>query len=154
MWYGQTIYFLADHDEHQRANIWAYDLGTKQFRQVTHFTDYDSLGSSDSRDAAIVFQQAGHLFVMDLPGEQLHQLDVTVPDDGTRTGARWEDAKALLRETDTAGHTDFDLARNGARAAFARGGCPGRRGDAQVFQRGRPLISCCSSFLLSLHCAS
>jgi tricorn protease len=126
MWYGQTIYFLADHDEHQRANIWAYNLGTRQFRQVTHFTDYDidfpSLGSSDSSDAAIVFQQGGHLFVMDLPSEQLHQLEVTVPDDGTRTGARWEDAKAVLRETDTAGHTDFDLAPNGARAVFSARG--------------------------------
>ena len=41
MWFGKTIYFLADHDASRRRNIWAYDTGSGEFRQVTHFTDYD-----------------------------------------------------------------------------------------------------------------
>jgi hypothetical protein len=40
MWFGKTIYFLADHDANRRKNIWAYDTGSSGFRQITHFTDY------------------------------------------------------------------------------------------------------------------
>ncbi|HWM67193.1 MAG TPA: S41 family peptidase [Steroidobacteraceae bacterium] len=124
MWFGKTIYFLADHEANRRRNIWAYDTGSGEFRQVTHFTDYDidfpSLGTG--ADAGIVFQQGGKLHVLDLPSEQLHDLDVTVSDDGTRTGPRWVDAKTAIREQDTSQHTDFDIAPNGNRAVFSARG--------------------------------
>ncbi len=121
MWVGRKIYFLSDRDSDRRENIWVYDLDTKQFREVTHFTDYDidfpSLG-----DNGIVFQQGGSLWVLDLPSEQLHQLDVTVPDDGTRTGPRYVEANKYLRDVDTAGQTDYALAPNGKRALFSARG--------------------------------
>ncbi len=126
MWYGKTIYFLSDHDARRRANIWAYETESRQFREVTRFTDYDvdfpSLGAGGEGEAGIVFQQGGHLYVLDLPGEQLHQVDVGVPDDGTRTGARWVDASESIRDDDMAGQTDFDLAPNGKRAVFSARG--------------------------------
>src|SRR3954463_15160435 len=124
MWFGRTIYFLADHDASRRKNIWAYDIGSGEFRQITHFTDYDidypSLGAGT--EAAIVFQQGGKLHVLDVPSEQLHDIDVTVPDDGTRTGPRWVDAKDSIREQDTSQHTNFDIAPNGNRAVFSARG--------------------------------
>ena len=124
MWSGKTIYFLADHDASRRKNIWAYDTGSGEFRQITHFTDYDidypSLGAG--AEAAIVFQQGGKLHVLDVPSEQLHDIDVTVPDDGTRTGPRWVDAKDSIREQDTSQHTNFDIAPNGNRAVFSARG--------------------------------
>ena len=126
MWWGKTIYFLADHDSAQRRNIWAYDTTTAQFRQLTHYIDYDidfpSLGAAADGQAGIVFQQGGRLHVIDLPSEQLHDLDVTVPDDGMRTGTRWVDAKTAIREQDTAQQTDFGLAPNGKRAVFSARG--------------------------------
>jgi tricorn protease len=130
MWFGQTIYFLADHDSNRRRNVWAYDLGSGQFRQVTHFTDYDvdfpslgpSPGAGPDGQGGIVFQQGGKLHVLDLPSEQLHDLEVTVPDDGTRTGTRWVDAKTAIRENDTSQHTDFDISPNGGRAVFSARG--------------------------------
>ncbi len=126
MWYRQTIYFLADHDENRRANIWAYDTGNGQFRQITHFTDFDidfpSLGTGDDGRAGVVFQKGGHLYVLDLPSEQLHELQVRVPDDGTRTGPRWMDVHAQIRDQDMAQRTDFDLAPNGRRAVFSARG--------------------------------
>ena len=126
MWYGKTIYFLSDHDSHQRENIWAYDTESRQFRQITHYTDYDidfpSLGTSPGGDAGIVFQQGGKLHVLDIPSDQLHDLDVVVPDDGTRTGPRWVDAKSLIREQDMAQHTDYDIAPNGARVVLSARG--------------------------------
>jgi tricorn protease len=124
MWFGKTIYFLADHDASRRRNIWAYDTGSGEFRQITHFTDYDidypSLGAGT--EPAIVFQQGGKLHVLDVPSEQLHDIDVTVPDDGTRTGPRWVDAKESIREQDTSQHTNFDIAPNGNRAVFSARG--------------------------------
>ena len=66
MWYGKTIYFLADHDAAQRRNIWAYDTESGAFRQLTHYTDYDidfpSLGNGADGEAGIVFQQGGALY--------------------------------------------------------------------------------------------
>jgi len=126
MWYRQTIYFLADHDSNFRANIWAYDLASRQFRQVTHFTAYDidfpSLGSAGDEKAGIVFQQGGKLHVLDLPSEALHTLDVTVPDDGTRTSPHWVDARPQIRERDLARQIDFALAPNGKRVVFSARG--------------------------------
>ena len=126
MWLGNTIYFLADHDAARRRNIWAYDTGSGEFRQLTHYTDYDidfpSLSSGPEGQAGIVFQQGGKLHVLDVPSGQLHDLDVKVPDDGTRTGPRWVDAKAAIRDQDTAGRTDFDVAPNGNRAVFSARG--------------------------------
>ncbi|MGB8842024.1 MAG: S41 family peptidase [Aliidongia sp.] len=121
MWSGKTIYFLADHDAAKRENIWAYDTGTKEFRQITHFTDYDadfpSLG-----DNGITFQQGGNLYVLDLPSEQLHKLDVRVPDDGIHTRPRSIDAKDFIRNPDAAGQIDFALSPNGKRVLLdARG---------------------------------
>jgi tricorn protease len=129
MWYGRNIYFLSDRDKNWRANIWAYNLDTKQTRQITHFSDYDidfpSLG-----DDAITFQQGGKLFVLDLPSETLHALDVTVPDDATRTQPRTLAAKPFIRDTDMGyftytdlgSDTDYALAPNGKRVLFSARG--------------------------------
>ena len=79
--------------------------------------DYPCLG-----DNGIVFQQGGSLYVLDLPREQLHKLDVAVPDDGTHTNPRFVDAKKFIRDADAAQQTDYDVAPNGKRALFtARG---------------------------------
>lgn len=114
MWYNNKIYFASDRGENHRLNIWSYDLDSKQFNQVTHFADYDvdwpSLGNN-----GIVFQQGGSLYVLDLPSEQLHKLDVTIPADGARTRPRWVKAQEMIRS--------FDIAPNGKRALF------GARGD-------------------------
>ncbi len=113
MWHGDTVYFASDRGAEGRLNLWAYDVKDKSFRQVTHFADYDidwpSLG-----DDGIVFQCGGSLYVLDLPSEQLHKLEVAVPDDGARTRPRWVDASKNIHS--------FDISPNGKRAVFgARG---------------------------------
>jgi tricorn protease len=126
MWYGRKIYFLSDRDAARRENIWRYDLDSKEFREITHFTDYDidfpSLSAEQDRAPAIVFQQGGALWVLDLPSEQLHKLEVSVPDDGVRTGPRFLDAGKFIRERDTAQQPDYALAPNGKRALFSARG--------------------------------
>ncbi|HEY3777664.1 MAG TPA: S41 family peptidase [Rhizomicrobium sp.] len=126
MWYGRKIYYLSDHDAKRRENIWVYDLNSRQFREITHFTNYDidfpSLGIGGRGGDGIVFQQAGALWVIDLPSEKLHRLNVSVPDDGTRTGPRYVDASKQIRDVDTADDNDYALSPNGKRALFSARG--------------------------------
>ncbi len=118
MWVGRKIYYLSDQDQNRRANIWCYDLDSKQTHAVTHFTDYDidfpAYGSN-----AIAFQQGGKLYTLDLPGEQLHAVTVGLPDDNTRTRPHVADVKAMLRDKDMAQQVDYALAPNGKRAVFS-----------------------------------
>jgi tricorn protease len=126
MWYGHRIYFLSDRDAARRENLWVYDLDTRKASPVTHFTDYDidfpSLSADSGHEAGIVFQQGGSLWVLDLPSARLHRLEVSVPDDGLRTGPRYADAGKLIRELDTAQDTDYALSPNGKRALFSARG--------------------------------
>jgi tricorn protease len=121
MWWGHKIYYLSDQDEHRRANIWVYDEETRQTREVTHFTDYDidfpALGSD-----AIAFQQGGKLYVLDLPGEQLREVQVAVPDDNPRTREHVADVKDQIRDNDTSGNVDYALSPNGKRTLFSARG--------------------------------
>jgi tricorn protease len=121
MWYGRKIYYLSDQDEHRRANIWAYDLDTKQAREVTHFTDFDidfpALGGD-----AIAFQQGGKLWRLDLAGETVHEVPISVPDDNTRTRVRVTAVKDQIRDSDPAGQTNYALAPNGKRTLFSARG--------------------------------
>ncbi len=77
MWHGSTLYFLSDRDKNMRANIWAYELETDAFRQVTHFADFDThfpaIGPDD-----MVFENGGRLYVMDLATETAKAVDVQV----------------------------------------------------------------------------
>ena len=121
MWYGRKIYYLSDQDAHRRANIWVYDLDSKQAREVTHFTDYDidfpALGGD-----AISFQQGGKLYLLDLPGEQIREVQVHVPDDNPRARTRLVQAKNEIRDTDPAQQVDYALAPNGKRTLFSARG--------------------------------
>ncbi len=80
MWHGNTIYFLSDRGAEKRANIWAYDLKSKQTRQITNFKDEDvyfpSLGPSD-----IVFTAGGKMYLLDLSTEKYKEVEVKVVTD-------------------------------------------------------------------------
>ncbi|HOX56540.1 MAG TPA: PDZ domain-containing protein [Candidatus Paceibacterota bacterium] len=80
MWHGETLYFLSDRDEHQRANLWACDLKRNKFRQVTFFKEFDvhfpSIGPGD-----IVFENAGRLHLLDLETEKYREVEIRVVTD-------------------------------------------------------------------------
>src|SRR6185437_12679090 len=80
MWHGRTLYFLSDRDSTERNNIWAYDLDSKKFREVTHFTDFDITFPAIGPDA-IVFQAGGRLYLLDLATEKMSEVKVTVVTD-------------------------------------------------------------------------
>lgn len=78
MWHGRKIYFLSDRD--RTMNLFVYDLDTKETRKLTDFTEYDvkwpSLG-----DRAIIFENGGYLFTLDLNTEEVKQLHIRILDD-------------------------------------------------------------------------
>ncbi len=113
MWHGDTIYFLSDRDEHARLNIWAYELPTKRFKQVTFFTDYDVKWPSLGPDA-IVFENAGQLHVLDLASEAVTALDIKVPDDLPQVRTELKDVSNLIQ--------GFSVSPSGKRALFAARG--------------------------------
>jgi tricorn protease len=80
MWHEDTIYFLSDRGENEKLNLWAYELRTKQTRQVTRFSEYDVKWPSLGPDA-IVFENAGRLHVLDLATEESQAVEITVPAD-------------------------------------------------------------------------
>ena len=133
MWFGGKIYFLSDRGNNFRENIWSYDLGTKSFHQVTSFEDYDidwpSLGPT-----AILFQQAGHLFAIDLPSEKLREVKVDIPDSDERTQVHVVQAGEFVRSTDAMGGIDYAISPKGDGLLLSARGdlfrvSPGSKGD-------------------------
>ena len=121
MWVGNTVYFLSDHDAQRRENIWAVDLATHEFREITHFTDFDidfpSLG-----DNGITFQQGGSLYVLDLPASSCTSCRCRCPTTACTRGRTSSMRGQFIRDDDAAQDTDYDVAPNGGRAVLAARG--------------------------------
>jgi len=108
MWYGRKIYYLSDQDSKRRANIWVFDLITNQQRQLTHFTDYD-IDTPALGDDAITFQQGGKLYRLDLPGERLAEVRISLPGNNPRKIKRLVDVGNLVRGNAVVRDGDLDL---------------------------------------------
>ena len=113
MWHGKTIYFLSDRGKDERANIWSYNLDTKQTKQITDFTDFDihfpSLGPND-----IVFEAGGELYLLDLATEKYHEVKVEVVTDELTLMPKTENVEKKIES--------FNLSPDGNRGIFeARG---------------------------------
>jgi tricorn protease len=125
MWHGDTIYYCSDRDGHT-ANIWAWDTKTRQHRQVTKFTDFDVKWPSIGGDA-LVFENGGYLWVMDLPGEKAQKIQVLVPDDKPEMRAEFRNVSHWIR--------NWDLSPSAKRAVLeARGELftvPAEKGDVR-----------------------
>ena len=112
MWFRRRIYFLSDRGSGFRANLWCYDLDTRHFHQITHFTDYDvdwpSLGGS-----TITFQQGGRVYAVDLPSEHIRQIDISINEDDEHTKPHFVTLGSAVRVTDAMGGVDYALSPTG-----------------------------------------
>ncbi len=113
MWHGDTIYFDSDRGSERRMNLWAYDMKTKQVRQLTHFTEFDVNWPSLGPDS-IVFENGGFLYVFDLASEQAKKISVYLPGDLDLARKHWDSTSKLI--------TTFDISPDGKRAAFSARG--------------------------------
>ena len=73
MWVGGTIYFLSDRSG--PVTLFAYDLGSKQVRQVIDPDRLDIKSASATSDG-IVYEQFGSLQLLDLASGRKRALDV------------------------------------------------------------------------------
>lgn len=94
MWSGNSIYFLSDRGTEKRMNLWEYQVTTKTFQQLTHFTDYDvhypSLGPED-----IVFEMGGSLYLMNLVTKKYQPVKIEAVTDGITLKPTIETAKNI-----------------------------------------------------------
>jgi tricorn protease len=95
MFHGTTMYFLSDRDEAKRRNLWAMDVAGGTTRQVTKFVEHDvrfpAIGPSD-----IVFENAGRLWRLELPGEKLVEVKVQVVTDRATLKPQVENVAKLV----------------------------------------------------------
>jgi len=113
MWHENTIYFLSDRDKHKKLNIWAYDLQSREIRQVTTFTEYDVKWPSLGPDA-IVFENGGRIYLLDLATETVQPVPIQVPADLPRVRPKLKKLAGYIR--------NYDISPTGKRAVFeARG---------------------------------
>ena len=95
MWHGRTLYFLSDRGPAMRGNIWAHDLDSGRFRQLTHFTDFDvrfpAIGPED-----LVFEAGGELWRLDLATERAVRVEVRVVTDESTLRPRQQSVSSMV----------------------------------------------------------
>jgi tricorn protease len=130
MWHGDTVYFASDRGAEHRLNIYSYSLTTKQIEQITHFTDFDVIWPSLGENA-IVFENGGYLYTLDLAARQATKLTISLPGERELAMKHWTAVNNLI--------TDLDIAPDGKRAVIAARGkiftVPAKEGATRTLTR-------------------
>ncbi len=113
MWHEDRIYFLSDRDDLKRMNLYVYDTKDKTTKQLTEFKDFDikfpSLGNK-----AIVFENGGWLYLLDLDTHKVRKVKVFINDDmSTGRGGLRDVSKSIA---------SYDVSPDGKRALFCSRG--------------------------------
>jgi tricorn protease len=124
MWYQDRIYYNSDRTG--TLNLYCYDTATGQTRQITNYTEYDVRWPSLGTDG-IAFENGGYLYVMDLPSETVHKVDIELSFDRHTMRSEYVSVADKIQ--------DADISPDGERAVFqARGDIftvPAKEGDAR-----------------------
>jgi tricorn protease len=124
VWLSETVYFISDRDG--VANVWSYNIATKQLTQQTRFTDFD-VKSLDAGGGVLVFEQAGQVHELDPKSSRAKILPIRAVGDFPWMMPRWEDVTPRL--------TNIALSPTGKRVlAEARGEiftAPAEKGDVR-----------------------
>lgn len=124
MWIGNTVYFLSDRDH--TVNLFAYRTDTKTATQVTRYNDFDIKSASAGPDA-VVYEQAGYLYLVDSKSGQPKRLAIDVSGDFPWARPQFKKVASMIRNA--------ALSPTGVRAAFeARGEIftvPAEKGDVR-----------------------
>ncbi len=111
MWAGNKIYFLSDRDS--RMNLFVYNLDTKETKKLTEFTDFDikfpSLG-----DDAIVFENGGYIYKMDLSTEKAAKVSIYLSEDFVSGRGGIKDVSKEI--------SNYEISPDGNRALFGSHG--------------------------------
>ena len=67
-------------DRSHTVNLFSYDIASEQVVQLTHHDDYDIMNASAGADA-IVYEQAGHIWLLDARSGEARRLEIEVSGD-------------------------------------------------------------------------
>jgi tricorn protease len=122
VWVGNTVYFRSDRDG--EFNLYSYDIGSKEVKPLTKFTDFPILSLS-GREGKLVFDQAGYLHVYDLAGSAEKKLTVGIAADLLELRPRYASGARYIRQA--------DISPSGSRVVFDFRGdivtVPAEKGD-------------------------
>ena len=138
-WVGDRIYFTSDRE--YTLNLWTVSPQGGEPTKVTDFRDYDVLWPSAGKDA-IVFEQAGALWLYTPADNQAKQLSITVVGDRP---------DLLPQIKNVAGQIEsVDIAPNGERALIAARGelftVPAKDGEIRNISRTQAAREISASF--------
>ncbi|HSS50650.1 MAG TPA: hypothetical protein VLX28_17060, partial [Thermoanaerobaculia bacterium] len=83
VWIGDTIYFVSDRGAKRIDNLYAYDVKTKQVREVTHHDTFDVFWPSGDR--RIVYENGGSIYLYDPASGKSGRVPIKVEGDLPRT---------------------------------------------------------------------
>lgn len=111
MWVGNTVYFLSDRG--QTVNLFAYRVDTKALVQLTRYDDFDIKSASAGPDA-VVYEQAGYIYLVETKSGQPRRLAIDVSGDFPWARPQFKKVAGMIRSA--------ALSPTGVRAVFeARG---------------------------------
>lgn len=111
MWVGNTVYFLSDRGH--TVNLYSYRVDTKAIAQLTRYDDFDIKSASGGPDA-VVYEQAGYVYLVEGKSGQPKRLSIEVTGDFPWARQQFKKVAAMIRNA--------ALSPTGVRAAFeARG---------------------------------
>jgi tricorn protease len=121
-WMGNTIYFRSDRNG--EFNLFAYDVSSKQTKQLTEFKDFPVLNMS-AGNGKIIFEQAGYLHTYDPATASSKKLTIGIAADLLELRPRFAKGAKYIRSA--------DISPTGARAVFDFRGeivtVPAEKGD-------------------------
>ncbi len=91
VWFNNKVYYLSERD--YASNIWSYDIGTKEEKQITFHKKFD-VKSLDASAEHIVYEQGGYLHLLNPETGDAQQLTITVNGDMNFARPRWENVSA------------------------------------------------------------
>jgi tricorn protease len=135
MWHGGKVYYLSDQGPEHRLNIWSYDPGNGQRKQITKFDQYDvkwpAMGPGANGGGEIVFQNGTSLYLLDLTNGKSKTVDVRIPGDRPTIRNKMVDASKKI--------TAWDISSTGKRAVFSARGdiwtVPAKKGSPRNLTR-------------------
>ena len=111
MWIDNTIYFVSDRNH--TMNLFACRLDTKKVTQLTRHDDFDIMTAS-AGPGAIVYEQAGYIYLVDTGSGRAQKLNIEVNGDLAWARPQFKKVVSMIRNA--------ALSPTGVRAAFeARG---------------------------------
>jgi tricorn protease len=111
VWFGDNIYFTSDRD--LRLNIYRYNTGTKEIKQLTFHREFDVMWPS-GRNGKIVYESGGYLYVLDLATDVSEKISVSLKYDNPNLVSYFKNVKDDIHS--------FSVSPTGKRALFdARG---------------------------------